>query len=110
MITKRDTAESKAFICSKCDEKEGGFSHGAHHLATHSLVRCVEAKEEESKPGDDKTEKRLDALEHKLEGVTSQMEGLTSRMDGLTTQMEGLTSQMERIEKLLQALPIIRAE
>ncbi|PIL33864.1 hypothetical protein GSI_03570 [Ganoderma sinense ZZ0214-1] len=104
--------ESKAFICSECEEKEGGFSHGEHHLANHNLVRCMEVKkEEESKSEDGTTERRLDALEHKLEGVTTQMEGLSSRMDGLTTRtVEGLTSQMERIEKLLQALPIMRAE
>ncbi|KAI1785192.1 hypothetical protein LXA43DRAFT_1100597 [Ganoderma leucocontextum] len=104
--------DPKPFICWACDEKEAGFSHGEHHLATHNLVRCMEAqKEEESKSSkDDKTEKRLDALEHKLEGVTSQMEGLTSRMDGLTSQMEGLTGQMERIETLLQSFAIVRAE
>ncbi len=110
-IADEDTEDCKAFICSACDEKEAGFSHGKHHIATHNLVRCMDAKkEEESKEEEDKTEKRLGALEHKLEGVTSQMEGVTSRMDGLTTRMEELTSQMERIEKLLQSLPIIRAE
>ncbi|KAI1783149.1 hypothetical protein LXA43DRAFT_904186 [Ganoderma leucocontextum] len=82
--------DSKPFICWACDEREAGFSHGEHHRATHNLIRCMEPqKEEEPKPEEDSTEKRLGALEHKL---------------------EGLTSQMERIEKLLQSLAVARAE
>ncbi|KAI1785889.1 hypothetical protein LXA43DRAFT_99677 [Ganoderma leucocontextum] len=89
--------DSKAFICWHCDESEGGFSYGEHHLATHNLVRCMKAHKEGSKSEDDRTGKRLDALEHKLEGLTGQMAGFT-------TQVAGLTSQIERIEKLLQLL------
>ncbi|KAI1783152.1 hypothetical protein LXA43DRAFT_1187180 [Ganoderma leucocontextum] len=88
--------DSKPFICSECDEQEAGFSHGEHHLATHNLVRCVEAlQEENSQPWlveEDNTEKRLGVLEYKLEGVTSKL--------------EGLTTQMERIEKLLHSLAV----
>ena len=84
------TEDSKPFICWDCDEREAGFSHGEHHLATHNLVRCMEPqKEEEASPEEQTTENRLGALEHKL---------------------EGLTSQMERIEKLLQSLAVARGQ
>ena len=89
-LTRTPAEDSKAFICWDCDEKEAGFTHGEHHLATHNLVRCMEPqKEAEATPEEDSTEKRLGAVEHKL---------------------EGLTSQMERIEKLLQSLTLARAE
>ena len=69
-VANQHTEGSRPFICWDCDEQQGGFSRGAHHLAAHNLIRCMQAQnEEELKSGDDlgKVETRLDSpTEHTL--------------------------------------------
>ncbi|KAM5533025.1 hypothetical protein V8D89_013293 [Ganoderma adspersum] len=102
-------ADSEPFICWDCDKRLAGFDvyHGpsAHHLATHNLVRCIEAQEEERKSGENRAEplNQVGPPEDKLEGIQGQIAGLKSQMDVFT-------SQMARIEKLLQSLPQAHAE
>ena len=109
VLTETLTAESEPFVCRDCDKRLAGFDvyhgHGAHHLATHNLVRCMEAQEGERKPRENRAEplNQVGPPEDKLEGIQGQIAGLKSQMDAFT-------SQMERIEKLLQSLPQTRAE
>ena len=98
----QDSEKSTAFICLDCDEREGGFSDGKHHLARHHLVRCTTAQTEEESERD-RSEKRFDALEHKLKELANQTQGLASEIGGLT-------GQMERIERLLHSPPNARTE
>ena len=69
-VANQHTDGSRPFICWDCDEQQGGFSHGPHHLATHNLIRCMQAQmEEELKSGYDsgKAETRVDSpTEHTL--------------------------------------------